>query len=352
MTPASERCSPEFILEDRGRVESADDWESDRAEADEVAAYYKRRAAGVWTALAVLVVALAAVTLYGYSVLRRQGIELRQIPVVAKSLPAISQRMVSIAKGLDAWRDNQVNLSAQVQKMDSAWMSQLGETRQQTRRMIAEAHGSLLKDMNQRTSGLQAQLSQLASDRNSDRARLAQLEQQLVEARYELENTQKKYASELVALREKQGEENREIGSLSSMLAVQQVTFEIHKNQTARVVPGVSLKLTAANVRRQQFDGWIQSASGNQNIFVQNQGVLRPVMFCPNDHDQAMELVVTKVAKDSVAGYLLIPAKNVRNNATDSVAAAENSTGPTTLVPIIQSGAADASSEPASNDLR
>jgi hypothetical protein len=352
MTHASERCSPEFILEDRGRVESADDWESDRAEADEVAAYYKRRAAGVWTAIAVLVVALAAVTLYGYSVIRRQGIQLSQIPVIAKSLPAISQRMVSIGKSLDAWRDNQVNLSAQVQNMDAGWMSQLGETRQETRRMIAQVHGTLMKDMNQRTSGLQAQLSQLASDRNSDRARLAQLEQQLVEARYELEDARKEYASELVALREKQGVENRELVSLSSLLAVQQVTFEIHKNQTAGVAPGVSLKLTAANVRRQQFDGWIHSTSGNQNIFVQNQGVLRPVMFCPNDHDQAMELVVTKVSKDSVAGYLLIPAKNVRNNGSDSVASADEGDGPTTLVPALQSGAADATSDTDSNDLR
>ena len=61
MIETGEGYVPDFILDDRRSLIAEDEWESDKAEVVEIAAYYKRASAGVWTWLAVLTVALAAI---------------------------------------------------------------------------------------------------------------------------------------------------------------------------------------------------------------------------------------------------------------------------------------------------
>jgi hypothetical protein len=65
----TERCLPEFVLDDTRKHHLVDDeWEGDRS--DDATPYRRRRSAGIWVALATLAVALAA--LAGYRLWKKE----------------------------------------------------------------------------------------------------------------------------------------------------------------------------------------------------------------------------------------------------------------------------------------
>lgn len=328
MADASEGIAPMLNLDDRIQSRGKLDWESDRVE-EEVPTYYKRRSAGVWACLATLTVAFAVVVGYGYAVLNQENIQWEQIPGMARSLPAINQHLANFENRLVLSRADQQNLASQVQRIDAGSKAALDQTRQQTGRLVVQVRESLLKEINQQTAALQAQVSQLASERNADHQFLAQTEEQLAKARDELERTQRDYTLEMSVLREQQGEEHREIASISSSLPTRQVNFEIQKNQASQVAPGVSFRLTKSDVRHQRFDGLIESAPGKQAVSVQNQSVRNPIMFYPSDHGNGFLLVITRVDEKEADGYLLIP--NGQADQGDSLSATDGNHSPTNV---------------------
>ena len=330
MADASEGCAPMLNLDDRFQARNKLDWESDQAEVEEeVPTYYKRRSAGVWACLATLTVALAVGVIYGYAVLKQENIQVDQIPGMAKSLPAINRHLASLEKRLVLASSDRQNLASQVQRIDTGSMAALDATRQQTSKLVAHVQENLLEEINQHTAALQAQVSQMASERSADHQLLAQTEEQLAQARSELERTRRDYTLEMSALREQQGEEHRELASLSSSLPTRQVNFEIQKNQAAPLAPGISFQLTKTDVRHQRFDGLIESAPGHQAVSVQSQGVRNPIMFYPSDDGKGFLLVVTRVGENKASGYLLIP--NGKGDQTDFLSATDNHLNPTSV---------------------
>ena len=148
-----------------------------------------------------------------------------------------------------------------MQKIDAGTKVAIDQTRQQTGKQLASVKAALVKALNQQTSAFQTQLSQLMNERNADRTQLAQVEEQLSTARDQLETARKDYDSQVAALREQQGVEDRELASISSSLPTHQVAFEAQKNQAAEVIPGVTFRLTKTDVRHQRFDGMIASSA-------------------------------------------------------------------------------------------
>lgn len=341
MIQASDGYALEFNLDDRNKSLSTQDWESDRPEVEEVPAYVKRRSAGVWTCLATLSVVLALVVVYGYTVLKQEGIQLEQVPGMTRSLSAIGQHLANVEVSLAHSRLDQQKLALQVQSIDAGTKAALSVTQQQTRQLIAHVQGTLLNQMKQQTTALQAQVSQLVGERKADRTQLAQLEDQLTQARAELETTRADYAHQIAALREQQGEEHQELASLSNSLPTRQVTFEVQKNQTSEVIPGVSFQLTKTDVERQRFDGFIESLAGHQRVSVQSQGVRSPVVFFPSEHNKACVMVVTSVDQKGAVGYLLIPASNGTTDQTDFISSTDTKVNPTTVPSGSESSVAD-----------
>lgn len=307
MIEANEGYPPELLFDDHHPSNTKEKWEADRAEAEEVPAYYKRRPAGVWTCLAVLTVALGVAVAYGYTVLEQEGVQLEQITGLTKSLPPLSQHLANLEKRLAESRVAQQGLAVEVRNIDAASQAALAESRQQTGRLMAQMQQSLSKQINQQSAALQTQLSQLASDRAAERVRLTQVEAQLAQEHSELEAARADYARELASVREQQSVEHHELASLSSSLPTRQVAFDIQKNQPVEIAPGVFFQLTKADIGRQRFDGWIESRPGHQRVSVQGQGVRTPIVFFPSEDSKALEMVVTRISGIGAAGYVLTP---------------------------------------------
>jgi hypothetical protein len=328
MFDATEGYAHNLGLEDRSRSNSDEVREIDQLEIDEAPAYYKRRSGGVWACLAALTVALGVAMLYGYAVLQQEGIQLEQIPGMANSFPAIGQRLASFERRLAVSKADQQNLASQMQVIDTSSKDAFIQARQQTRKAVDHAQKLLLNELNQQNAMFQAQLSQLVSERNADRLHLAQVQGQLAQVRYELDAARSDYARELAGVREQQGEEHRELTSISSSIPTRQLTFEAHKNQMVEVTSGVFFYLTKTEIGHQRFDGWIESAMGHQKVWVQSQGVGNPVLFLPSDDGKALVMVLTKVDEKGATGYLLIPAENSTTDQADIVSAQGNPVDP------------------------
>jgi hypothetical protein len=328
MIPASEENALELNRDDRNRSQIAEDSERERAEGEDVAAYYKRRSAGVWACLAALTVIFAVVVVYGYAILREEGTQLEHIPEMTKALSAIRQHVGSVERRLADSRSEQEKLASQVQNTHAGSRAALDLTRQLTVKLIARQQEIFLKNLNQQTSVFKAQVSQLLNERTAERVRLTQVEEELAQARNDLETTRADYTRRVEALREQQGEEHRELAKLSGSLPTRKNSFDIQKNQKAEVTPGVSLQLTKIDVRRQRFDGWIESSPGSQKIWIQNQGVRSPVVFYPGEHGRPFVIVLTSLDQKGAVGYLLMPTNNGTSGQADFISSSDSQASP------------------------
>ena len=328
MLPAGKERELDLNLDDHNRFQIVEDSDRERVEGEDVATYYKRRSAGVWACLAALTVMLVVIIVYGYAILRQEDTQIEQIPGMTKSLSAIGQHVGNVERRLADSRADEQKLAARVQNIDAGPKAALDLTRQQTANLIARGQETFLKNLNQRASVFTAQVSQLVSERTADGIRLRQVEEDLAQARNELETTRADYTRQVAALREQQGETHRELATLTRSLPTRQMNFAIQKNQKAEVTPGVSFQLTKIDVRRQHFDGWIESSPGSQKIWIQNQGVRSPVVFYPGEIGKPFVVVVTSLDQKGALGYLLMPTSNGTPGQTDFISSTDRQARP------------------------
>jgi hypothetical protein len=263
----------------------------------------------LWTALAVLAIALVVAVAYGYSVISQQNTELKWLSGRTSSLGAVRDRAERFETLLNRWNVRQAILAAHVQEMDTAWRSGLDEVRLRAEGLVANARQSGNYDLNQRTGALNAEIAQISSRQQAQVALIAQLERQLAGTREELASVKAAYGRELAALHQQQISSQQAIDSLNTVLSTDQIDFEAGKNRDEEIAQGVELHLTGTDLAHQRFRGWIRIAGSRRTIWVQSHPAELPVVFYPKPGGEAYELVVTKVNSDAVSGYLLVPSE-------------------------------------------
>jgi hypothetical protein len=246
---------------DTDRVERAP---AEVSEVEDVAPYYKRRSAGVWACLASLSLVLAVVVGYGYNILEQEDMQIEQVPGMAKSISAIGQHVGNVEKRLADARVDQQNLAAQIQKVGAQSQMALNVTQQQTEAMIARTQETVFRHLNQQTGPLQPALAQLMRERTADRARLAQLEQQLLQARYEIASTKRDYTRQVESFRELQDELHHEIASLSNSSPAPSLNADVQADHEVASARGDSSRTSTVQDRPQSIDGSVVPATGSK----------------------------------------------------------------------------------------
>jgi hypothetical protein len=306
MGPVKEKWSLAYIPPiDDTEIHSFEEWESDQSIDSLV--YHRRGAAGLWTALAVLAVAMVVAAAYGYSVVIQHNTELTRLSGRMSSLAALSDRADSMETRFNHYNVKQTSLAAEVQKMDMDWKSGVDDVRLRTVALVGSARQRETNDLSLRTAALNAHIAEIISRQQADQVLIAQLEKELANTRQELASAKVAYTRELAELREQQVVSQQEVDSLNNVLSTDQVDFEVTKNRDEEIVQGISLHLSGTDLAHQKFHGWIWIAGTRRRIWVHNQPVELPVAFYPKPDGVAYELVVTKVGPADVAGYLLIP---------------------------------------------
>ncbi len=317
MGPVKEKWSVEYTPPiDDTEIHSSEEWDGDQS-ADTLVCH-RRGTAALWTAITVLAVALAVTLAYGYSVISKQNTELMLLSGRTSSLGAMRDRADRLETFLNRWNIRQAILAAHVQKMDADWRSGLDEVRLRAAGLVANARQSGDNDLNQRTAALNREIAQLATRQHAQLDLIAQLEGQLADTREGLASVNAGYTRELAALHQQQFSNQQEIDSLNNVLSTDQISFEAAKNHDEEIGRGVALHLTGTDLAHQRFRGWIRIAGSPRTIWVRSHPAELPVVFYPKPGGEAYELVVTKVNRGAVSGYLLLP--NERNSGQPNVA--------------------------------
>jgi hypothetical protein len=85
------------------------------------------------------------------------------------------------------------------------------------------------------------------------------------------------------------------------------IDFEVSRNKTQEVAPGIFLTVRDMNVERQQINGWLQISAEGRTVMLRDQRANKPMVFTTKHDERSHELIFTRVGKQGVTGYLLIP---------------------------------------------
>lgn len=85
------------------------------------------------------------------------------------------------------------------------------------------------------------------------------------------------------------------------------VTFEVSKDHSTQVSPGISLGVTGIERGHLRVNGWIWVMPDRRTIWLREQSAREPVIFYGHRDGKPRELVITTVAANSVRGYVLVP---------------------------------------------
>lgn len=90
------------------------------------------------------------------------------------------------------------------------------------------------------------------------------------------------------------------------------VEFEIRTSQSRYVAPEIAIGINRADEARQRVSAWIRFSSDQKPVWLEDRYALHPVFVRSPKMSGTFKLVFTKVMNDRVAGYLLMPAEEVR----------------------------------------
>jgi LPXTG-site transpeptidase (sortase) family protein len=88
---------------------------------------------------------------------------------------------------------------------------------------------------------------------------------------------------------------------------IKRVTFEVIKGHSQQVSPGISLGLTGVETASRCVNGWIWVMPDRRTIWLRDQSIQDPVVFYGYLDGKRRELVITRVTKNSIIGYVLVP---------------------------------------------
>ena len=88
--------------------------------------------------------------------------------------------------------------------------------------------------------------------------------------------------------------------------AADRVSFNVSKNHSRTLAPGISLGVSQTDVICHCLDGWMWLMPDRRTIWLRDQSVREPVVFYSQKDGKTHELVITNVANGSVTGYLRV----------------------------------------------
>lgn len=282
----------------------------------------RRTYLGLGVAMALLAGAVAAGYYYSRPIQEKyQGI-LAQWPALQQSVSAMSVRMNALENNVRAWAGDRQVLEGRMTKLES----QAGQTLRAAKKQAEETALALERRLeartNRRLDAVESRVDQLDGEQEAaqqqDSARLARLEQDVAtlrqDATRQIATVRHEGRAELVQVDQKVAglgqrldRNRRDLDAVSGELGRERVAFEVSKNHSRELVPGISLGVTRTDVRYRKFDGWVWLLPDRRTVWVKGQGAQQPVVFYSKLDHRPYELVITHVAGKSVAGYLVTP---------------------------------------------
>ena len=272
------------------------------------AQFARPKTRALWATLVILVATLVATAGYGYHLLKRDHIPLGQLPEMLQSIATLDGRMGAVESNLRTWSTDWGRLVERVGRLERRTNTNLALTRKHAEHLTAELEERLKEQMDARAYLVDNRLSRLESAEESQHQQLARLQEAVARVRQEVAAERQETGRNVATLHEQIRENERETSAVAQKLERRRVDFEAARNRTYELAQGISLHVTRTDILYQRYGGWVALTPEGRTLWVEKQGVDRPLVFYPAQNGEKCELVVTRVARDSVVGFLSLPA--------------------------------------------
>ena len=297
----------------------------------------RRRRRWVW-APALALAGLLGVGSYRYGQpLWQHNDLLAKAPGLEKSLAGLGQRMSDAEQKLLQWTGDWEGMKDRVDKLEGRIQLTRRQAQEQAQKMMARVEA----EMGRRNQAVETRLGGLEAEREADRARAARVQEQVAA----LERQAQAQDQRIVALQEQTGQDrgnfeqrvagldqqmnrNRlDLDGVAAQVERRRVDFEVARNHSRELAPGISLGLTKTNLAYRRYDGWLWLMPDRKTVWIRSQSAHRPVVFYSKVDGRPRELMITHVTKDSAVGYLLVPARPAGQGLTETAQLAPEGAG-------------------------
>ncbi|HEV2202490.1 MAG TPA: hypothetical protein VGR73_21950 [Bryobacteraceae bacterium] len=282
----------------------------------------RRRHGFFAVAMVLLAAGIAGLAWYAYPILQRHDSSLARLPGIEKVVGSVQQNLQNTDARIAGWSTEQQDLRQKVDKLVRETRARIESTGKQASEAAAAAVRRIEAEVDTKLAGIRTDVASLKAAQERDQTRIASLQQELNQVRAEVGSQSQELAAtrgqlnhdvaaanqQFGSLREDQQRNRRDVDSMAANLAVERIDFEASKGHSRQLTPSVSLGLTGTDVRYRRVNGWMWVMPDRRTIWLRNQSALEPVVFYGLADGKKRELVITQVTKNSIAGYLILPA--------------------------------------------
>ena len=255
-----------------------------------------------------------------------------QLPVLSNLVQGLGDRVNSVEAKLSVQAADGTGLTNRFAKLEESLSSNFRTARNQAQAVATQVGERVKAELNKSLVAIQSRLTGVEDTQRESIQHVAQLEGELASLRREMADMREQTATQLSAaqqLRAAQQVTTVEVSELKGRLASntdkisnvadhlsrQRTDFVVSKNRTEQVVPGLYLTIRQTDPGLQSVDGWLQLANEGRILRIHAQGAQKPIIFVTQQEQRTHELVFTRIGKDSVIGYLLMPPPTAVANA-------------------------------------
>ena len=271
----------------------------------------------IWVAFILLLAGSVAAAIHGYRILRSENLQLALLPEFVTSNSVLGGRLDVIEARFQAWSENWNGLTVRVGKLESRMNARYNDARKYSEQLTAQVENRVQEQLDERAYLVDNRLHQLEAGQESESAQLASLRDELAATKQQLAQeiaaVREQSARELASVREQVEGNRRDVAAVNRRLDQQRVDFEASKGVTTELADGISLHVAHTDARFQRFKGWVSLVPEGRTLWVEDQGIQRPIVFFRSQEGARCELVVTRVAEDSTVGYLLLPVESTQS---------------------------------------
>jgi predicted transcriptional regulator len=275
-----------------------------------------------WIVSTLVLAAIIGLGWYFYPTLSQAPAMMAQLPGLQKSFGEVGSRVTATEARLQDWLAGQNELQQRVADLQKETESRFRYARKQAGELRAELYKRIHGEVLAQTQVLETQVAKLEARSESDQALIEKLQTDLAALREEsekqaaqldgvhsqIERDSANRDQQFASLNDQVGSESRDLQDLSKKLAVKRVNFEVTRNHSQDLGDGISLGITGTDVSHRRVNGWMWVMPDRRTVWLHDQGAQQPVIFYGVRDGKRKELVITNVTRDSITGYLLLPA--------------------------------------------
>jgi DNA repair exonuclease SbcCD ATPase subunit len=278
-----------------------------------------RGLAGLWGFCAVLALAVGGLAWYGIDAARGHDDRFASLPNYEQAIQAlnaqVNERMEAAESKLASWAGDWKGMGDRLTKVEQRVTSDVKLVRSFAQQQANEVHRQLITEIDNRTEWVQTHMSRMESTQESQRARIAELQEELAGVRAELkeqneqiEMVRRDANREMDGLHERVAATRGDLDALARESAKDRVEFELSRGEASEPIPGVTITLKNTNVSYQRVEeGWVHVVADGRILWIRSQGVQQPMTFYMQQDSRPYQLVFTRITRDGAVGYLVHP---------------------------------------------